>query len=548
MHPKTLPLQHGGIAAGHPDTSAAGAAMYRQGGNAIDAAVAACFAATVNEPLLTSIAGGGHFMVHDAASGETIAYDAFAALPGSFTPAGEAPIDFRGLEVSFGATTQVFHVGLGSVAVPGQLAGLCAVHAKHGRLPLRTVLEPAIALAKNGATIHGGTQRVFKLLFPIIQTTPELSAMLTPGGELPPEGARYRNPDLAATYELLAEQGPAYFSQGELADELTGLMRRRGGLLRHEDLSDFEVIPRAPLRVPVLGHEVCLTPPISSGGLIIALGLKLIDRYPEAFAQHGVAKPLAFMALFDTLIRARAEDVHFPDGAQVFHRAVYRTDVADHVLDDRHLNRYAHVFEHALKNGVAVPAPPEPAPKGNTTHITAVDALGNACCVTTSVGESCGVIWPGRGVILNNFLGEDDICPEGFLVAPLPVAGGAKRDVRRMSSAMCPTLVFKGGQLAYALGTGGSKRIRWDDGQLSVETFGRPAAETEALRRTPYDVREFDSHGMFFGGVHTIVATSPTTHAGNTGHTAGEKPTGDGAGLAIGGRGDDRRGGVFVGV
>jgi gamma-glutamyltranspeptidase / glutathione hydrolase len=157
-------MPHGAIAAGHPKTAEAGFEMFRLGGNAFDAAVAAVMASFVVEPMLTSIAGGGFLLAHTH-SNQNILFDFFPQTPGQKRELGA--IDFYPVEVNFGSVMQEFHVGLGSIAVPGAIGGLCHVHRRLGRLPLSVVAEPAIDYARRGVEIEPFQAYCFQLLTPV---------------------------------------------------------------------------------------------------------------------------------------------------------------------------------------------------------------------------------------------------------------------------------------------------------------------------------------------------------------------------------------------
>ena len=204
----------GAIAAGHPETAAAGAEMLRRGGNGVDAAVAAAFASFVSEASIVNIGGGGVALMVDAGNGYATAYDFFSVMPsGHFTP----DADFHQVLVDFGAEQQSFHIGRASVAVPGVVAGLCRMAADHGTLPLATLLEPASRLAEAGTVLSAGQAYPYRLLQPIFQATPELAELYTPGGRLLDVGERLVFPQLARTLRHLGERGPDLFYRGPLA-------------------------------------------------------------------------------------------------------------------------------------------------------------------------------------------------------------------------------------------------------------------------------------------------------------------------------------------
>ena len=186
--------QRGIVAAGHPLTCAAAAGILRAGGNAFDAALAAGFAASLTEPMLTSLGGGGFLLAHPA-DGEGILIDFFSDAPGRGRPDLEPHL--LPMTVSFSGTEQVFNIGFGSVAVPGTLAGLLHCHSRFARLPLADIVAPAVRLAREGVTLNAQQAYALGLLVPIHALTERGRALYSPEGRTPCEGERLVNPELA---------------------------------------------------------------------------------------------------------------------------------------------------------------------------------------------------------------------------------------------------------------------------------------------------------------------------------------------------------------
>ncbi|MCG8652561.1 MAG: gamma-glutamyltransferase, partial [Pirellulales bacterium] len=207
-----MATQKGVVAAGHPVTAEAAAEVLRDGGNAFDAAIAAMAAACVPEFVFSSIGGGGFLMALPADHGRPVLYDFFVQTPQRKRPEDE--IEFYGIHADFGPATQEFHIGAGSVAVPGLVQGLFAVHGDLGRLPMKRLLEPAIAAAQQGVSICPLHAYLYTIVAPILKATPEACAYFAPGGELLKEGDSYRNAAFADMLEELARTGPRLFSEG----------------------------------------------------------------------------------------------------------------------------------------------------------------------------------------------------------------------------------------------------------------------------------------------------------------------------------------------
>jgi gamma-glutamyltranspeptidase/glutathione hydrolase len=472
----------GQVAAGNGATAEAGAAALRAGGNAVDAAVAATFAAFVAEPLLTGPYGGG-FAV-GCGAGTPWCYDFFADVP------ARGGGDFVGVEVDFGATRQRFFIGRGATAVSALLPGLVRLQAERGRLSIGTVLAPAVALAERGVTLTGGVAAFLPVLEPILRHSPAVAALFAPGGRLLAAGDAFRNPVLGAFLARLAAGDPVDFGPRLAEFPVDGCA---------------PVFEREPLCLKVGDATVVLNPAPASGGLLIAFALRLLEDFDGW--NDPVASALALLRAIDLTNRARAGGL---DAA-----LIGRGDPGQvaSFLDDTHLAQWR--SERFGGSSAALPT------HGSTTHVSAIDADGGACAITSSNGEGCGYLIPGVGAMANNFLGEEDLHPLGLHIQ----APGT-----RLSSMMCPTLVLMQGRPLLALGSGGSNRIRtailqvlagtllcgrdvagavhaprmhYEGGALYVEAEGQPAGVLDALRRAVPHAILFRPHNIFFGGVHT---------------------------------------------
>ena len=285
----------GVVAAGDPQTAEAGAHALREGGNATDAAVAAGLAAFMSELPLASPLGGG-VMVAWKANEAPIALDFFTRTPGL---GGEPPAerDFRHEEVDFGATTQIFHVGRASAAVPLALPGLLEAHRRWGRLPLTVVAEPAVALGRNGYVLGERIAYVYYLLESIVSISPGCKKLYFDGERIAQAGARMTNPDLADTLQQIAA-APQRIEQlyAQLAREFAPA---RGGLITSADVEKLEVMAAKPVSVEHAGLSLASMPPPSSTGVLVALGLKLLE---------GIGKEERFLSAGHMLRLAKVQD------------------------------------------------------------------------------------------------------------------------------------------------------------------------------------------------------------------------------------------------
>ncbi|RZM79888.1 gamma-glutamyltransferase [Leptolyngbya iicbica] len=489
----------GVVAAGHALTAAAGAEILRQGGNAFDAAIAAVMTAWVTESVLTSAGGGGFLLAHTH-NGRNCLFDFFSQTPRS-NRLSRSP-DFYPIYANFGDTVQEFHIGLGSIAVPGAAVGLLHVHERLGKLPLAAIAEPAIHHAQQGVTVNPFLAYVYELLDPILTATDAAKAMYTQQGKLLRAGDTLAMPDFAKTLKLMVEHGAAIFCEGAIAQQIDRDCRAAGGYLTLADLQAYRVIERQPLSLSYRDTTFLTNPPPSSGGTLIAFALKLLETLDWRQLPHGSDRHLAclsqVMALTNTARR---------DG---FDHCLYDPDVATAFLQQSHLQPYQATLADRVNR------------LGSTTHVSVIDSEGNAASVTTSNGEGSSYVVPQTGMMLNNMLGEEDLHPQGF---------HQWAQNQRISSMMAPTMILQEGQPELVLGSGGSNRIRtailqvianvvdfgmpleaaiaaprihWERGTLHLE----PAAHLplEALNDLPDTdtVIPWQQQNMYFGGVHAV--------------------------------------------
>ena len=250
--------------------------ILRNGGNAFDAAVAAILASFVTEPGLTSAAGGGFLLAHTSAN-QNILFDFFTQTP--CQKRNQSEINFYPVEVDFGGAVQEFHIGLGSMAVPGNIAGVFHVHKRLGRLPFQVVAEPAIHYAKNGIILNKFQYYCLtSILKPIVIAYQEDREVFALTGELIEAGGLLIMREFADTLAYLAQKGTREFYEGEIAHRLVKDCQDLGGYLTLEDLKSYEVIEREPLLIDYRGNTLLTNPPPSSGGALIAFALKLLSK------------------------------------------------------------------------------------------------------------------------------------------------------------------------------------------------------------------------------------------------------------------------------
>ena len=240
------------VAGGHPATVAAGIEILEDGGNAADAAVATALAACVAETVMTGLLGGGHAVYFDAASGRARNLDCFVAVPG--LDAGVRSSELIQLEVPFGAELVHYAVGPASCAVPGLPAGLVALSHEHGRLPWARLVQPALALARDGVAFPPAHAACLAMLAPVM-TMNEGERIYAPRGELLQAGDRLEQPGLVTALEELAEDETTAYD-GALADALLGLLAERGGLITRSDLAAYQVRWTDPVELSYAGRRL----------------------------------------------------------------------------------------------------------------------------------------------------------------------------------------------------------------------------------------------------------------------------------------------------
>ena len=457
--------------------------MLREGGNAVDAAVAAVLTSFLAESPLTGLGAGGYMLVHTGE--EAVVIDFFVAAPGA--DGAERSADLVPAPIYFTPeAAQVFHIGVASNGVPGVPAGLERALDRFGTVSMAELAGPAARLAREGVVVNGEQAYFMSILEPILVHTPEAARIYAPEGRLLGEGEVIRFPEVADALERLGAEGSEPFYRGEVAAALSEWVLERGGTLGAGDLAAYEPIEREPVRARFREHEMLTNPPPSSGGILIAFALDLLDRM-------GRTDPEAVVAAMRAAQEARTEE---------FLAGLYEPQFAARFLAEDELRAAADRL-------------------GSTTHLTAVDADGRCASVTCSNGSGSGVVVPGTGVHLNNMLGEEDLNPLGF---HRHLAG------RRLPSMMSPTVVLRDGELEAGLGSGGSNRIRSAILQTILRLIGDGAGVGDAvlaprvhfeagavqaepgvderalarLEREGYDVVRWPALNVFFGGVHAV--------------------------------------------
>ena len=500
--------ERGVVAAGHPLTADAGARVLRDGGNAVDAAVAAVLTSFVTESPLTGLGAGGYMLVH--APAESVVLDFFVAVPG--LDGTQRRSELVGIPVYFTPENpQVFHIGAASCGVPGTPAGLEEALARFGSIPLAELAREPARLAREGVQVNPEQASFMRILEPILTHFDEAREIYAPEGRLLAAGDSFRFLELGDALERLGAEGAKPFYRGEVAAAVSAWVLERGGTLGSRDLAAYEPVVRPPVRAAYRNHEMLTNPPPSSGGILIAFALDVLARLEGSGTDEVVAAMESAQASRTEEFLAHLHDEGF----------------ANRFLDPERLAAEADRVSERLRTGAGPLTVDGGDRLGSTTHITAVDTEGRCASVTCSNGTGSGLIVPGTGVHVNNMLGEEDLNPHGF---------HRHRPGRRMPSMMSPTVVLRLGELEAGLGSGGSNRIRSAilqtilrliDDRLDVQAAveaprahfeagavqAEPGVDQEALARLEsrgYEIVRWPERNVFFGGVHAV-ARDPTT-------------------------------------
>jgi gamma-glutamyltranspeptidase/glutathione hydrolase len=484
----------GVVSAGDKNSAQAGADILKEGGNAYDAALAVMLAAPICEPLFTSLGGGG-FLLGLEKGKKAELYDFFVEVPKKRISEPE----FYPIYVDFGAAVQEFHIGAGSVAIPGLVEGIYQVHKEKATLPLSKIIEPAVRYAREGVYLSSMQASFVKLLEPIFTSTK--SSMDVYGVDdktLIDETHLFKNPAYADFLEAFAKEGSRVFYEGYVADEIEKISKENDGLILKEDLKNYKCIKREAIDFKYKNYEIITNPPPSGGGILIAFTMKILEKYDlKDFRSYEYVKGM--IEAFNTQSDFRKEHVD---------EFLHDDKLKEILSNDRLIKNYCTTMNSRLNLW------------GNTTHLSVIDEQGNAVSVTTTNGEGCGHVIPSSGIMLNNMMGEEDLNPHGWFSWDEGI---------RLPSMMAPTAVLENGEPKLILGSAGSNRIRsaitqtminhLEYGKSLHDSINAPRIHFEkgsvcmeppcddSIRKElekHYNLQYFDGLNVFFGGVQAV--------------------------------------------
>jgi len=502
---KMLPKRFGVAASGSKEVSHTAVEILEAGGNAFDAALGALCTASIAEPLLVSLGGGGFLLALPEAA-KPVVYDFFCQTPRRRRAQEE--LDFYPIMADFGTALQEFHIGMGSIAVPGVVAGIFEAHRDLGHMPIRDIMTPAIELARSGVEVDSFHHYIIRILKPIMTATDTAFSLYeSPGnpGHLIRAGELLRNMDAADSLEALTSEGPNLFYKGEWAEQLIRDSDALGGQLSFDDLSSYRVERRKPVVFRYRGHRCAINPPPSPGGCLVAFALSLMSDWASEGEEWGGKGHML------NLLRGMR-------GASLArHEFSMEAGLEREKMEELLGEETIHAWQQGLQLNSLF--------SRGTTHISVADARGNIASLTASNGEGCSYVLPGTGIMMNNMLGEEDLNPGGF---------NLWKEGSRLASMMSPAVAELENGTRYALGSGGANRIRsavtqvlvnlldfgmsleeavaaprihLEADRLSVET-GFSKVAMEALESSAPQTDVWPDKNLFFGGVHAVSVTA----------------------------------------
>jgi gamma-glutamyltranspeptidase / glutathione hydrolase len=486
--------------------------VLRDGGNAIDAAVATAFALAVTHPTAGNIGGGG-FLVYRSSSGEATTFDFREAAPNGSNPEmwlKDGKYDF-----------EIHHNSHRSVGVPGTVAGLHLAWKTAGSKPWKELVAPAIALARDGFEVSQALARSLERIIPEFRKYPASLAQFSKNGEPYRAGEILKQADLARTLDRIATQGPAGFYEGETAALIEKEMKANNGLITRDDLKAYQPKQRTPIRGMYRGYEIIGMPPPSSGGVAVQMMLNILEPYDLKGNGYGSAENIHLIA--ESMRRAFADRArHLGDPDFVQGMPIDRLTSKDYAAE---LRKTIHPTRASKSTPTSFTWTTE---SQETTHFSVVDKQRNAVALTYTLeyGYGSRIVVPAAGFLLNNEMGDFNAGPgltdERGLIGSEP---NLARPGKRMLSSMSPSIVAKDGKLFMVTGSPGGRTIintvlltmlnvidfgmnaqeavdagrlhhQWLPDRITYERFGFSADTLAKLKAMGHTLSETDNQGV----------------------------------------------------
>ncbi|ATR78760.1 gamma-glutamyltransferase [Moraxella osloensis] len=445
--------------------------ILKQGGNAIDAAVAVGFALAVVLPNAGNIGGGGFMVLHDDKTGKDVAIDFREIAPAKASR--DMYLDTQGNVID--GKSLFTHDASG---VPGTVAGMEYALKKWGTMPLSKVLEPAIKLADKGFIVSDVLAQTLKEEKSTLGKWSASKAIFFKNGEPLKSGDLLVQKDLAKSLRLIAKQGAKAFYQGEIATKIAKEMQSHGGTMTLEDLKAYKVVERQPIIGDYRGYKVVTMPPPSSGGVHLIEILNMLEHYPIKEDGVNSAKNIHHMAESMKLAYAdRSEYLGDPDFVKIpvtgLTSKAYANERVKTIDDNK-----------ARLSSTIKPGKPQPYESDQTTHFSVMDKAGNAVAVTYTLNLNfgSGIVVEGTGILLNNEM--DDFSVKPGVPNAFGLVGGAANAIeakKRPLSSMTPTIVMKNNKPWLVTGSPGGARIITTVLQSVVNTIDHEMNPAEAI-------------------------------------------------------------------
>ncbi len=446
-HKREVAASRGLIVSNHPLASAAGVEMFSRGGNAFDAAVASLFALTVVEPMMVGIFGAGFFVMRVGETGGIETIDNYAVAPNAAADDIFTPVDRpKPGQHHFETVDRKNMVGHLSVATPGALKAWEHVVEEYGDLSLSKVMEPSMRYAIDGFRASPFLVHKIEETRSDLELYPETARVFLPSGFPPKAGDIITRPNYAETLEKIAKGGSDALYRGELAKAVVDDMEDNGGVLTLDDLSEYKLIKRRPLRGTYRSsYEVFSVAPVSSGGVHLIQMLNILEIFDVASMGFGSPRYLhLFAEVLKTVFADRQQYMGDPDKVLIPLAGLTSKGYAEKLAEQINLDvagRYAPGEPMFFEGG-----------RGNTTHVSAMDSEGNMVAATQTINDLFGskVTTPGTGILLNNCMALFD--PRSGRANS--VAGG-----KRMLSSQAPSILLRDGEPFMCIGAPGGTRI-----------------------------------------------------------------------------------------
>ncbi|WP_421836342.1 gamma-glutamyltransferase [Novosphingobium sp.] len=460
--------EHGMVVSAHRLASDAGVEVLKDGGNAVDAAIAVAYALAVTFPEAGNIGGGG-FMTVRLADGRTSFIDFRETAPAAATPTMYQ--DKAGKVIPLLSTR-----GHKAVGVPGTVAGLELAREKFGTLPRARLMASAISLARDGFVMDQGDATFLAEGAEDFARDQASAAIFLDNGKPWEKGHRFVQADLGRMLQLIADKGADVFYKGEIAEKIAASSKAHGGILTKADFAAYRAIERAPLECDYRGYHVISAPPPSSGGVVVCETLNILSAYPMGELGWHSAQNIHYLT--EALRRAfHDRNVNLGDPGFV------KADVAKLISPDYAAQLRAGIAADKATPSVSLGVPGQSHEGASTTHFSIVDAAGNAVSLTYTLNDWFGarVTADGTGILLNDEM--DDFSSKPGVPNMYGLVEGANNAIapgKRPLSSMTPTIVTKDGKLAMVVGTPGGSHIPTGVLQVMLNVIDHGMTVTEA--------------------------------------------------------------------